>query len=263
MYFALQAELAVEINHDEDYKSRTWRFPSYNFTLSIVWSPFLVKADIFENDEGVSRSEIQLHLNTLNSKWTKDYHIYDYVLISVGQWFLKTAVYWENDKVIGCHYCPRLNLTERGIDYAYHKVLQSVFQFMTKSNHKPLVFYRTWTPDHFEYGEWSTGGICNRTQPYRDGEYSGKDVDHLMYGIELEEFHKATANGTGGGRHLRLLDTYHLNLLRPDGHPGPYRSFHPFDKDKNAKVQNDCLHWCLPGPIDSWNDLLMRMVMKN
>lgn len=257
------AELGVEIYHDEDYKSRTFHFPTHNFTLAVVWSPFLAKADIFENDEGVSRSEIQLHLNTLNTKWTKDYHKYDYVLMSVGQWFLKTAVYWENDQVVGCHYCPRLNLTERGLDYAYHKVLQSVFRFMTRSSHKPIVFYRTWTPDHFEYGEWSTGGICNRTLPYKKGEYEGKDVDHLMHEIELKEFRKVAAERMEDRIRLKLLNTYNLSLLRPDGHPGAYRNFHPFGEDKNTKVQNDCLHWCLPGPIDSWNELLMKMVVKD
>lgn len=254
-----KAEMAVLVYHDEDYKSRTWNFPSHNFNLSVVWSPFLAKADIYENDNGVSKSEIQLHLNTLNTKWTDNYTTYDYVLVSVGQWFLKTAVYWENERVVGCHYCPRLNLTELGLDYAYRRVLQSFFKFVTKSSHKPSVFYRTWTPDHFENGEWSTNGICNRTLPYKEGEYSGKNVDHLMYNIELEEFRKIADNFT----HIKLLDTYHLSLLRPDGHPGPYRNFRPFDKDKNRKVQNDCLHWCLPGPIDAWNELLMKMVVKD
>ncbi|KAK1269058.1 hypothetical protein QJS04_geneDACA008153 [Acorus gramineus] len=46
-----------------------------------------------------------------------------------------------------------------------------------------------------------------------------------------------------------------MSLLRPDGHPGPYREFHP-----SSKVQSDYLHWCLPGPIDAWNDVVMLMV---
>ena len=59
------------------------------------------------------------------------------------------------------------------------------------------------------------------------------------------------------------MDVAPFSLLRPDGHPSPYRQFHPFEKDQNAsKVQNDWLHWRLPGPMDSWNDIIMYMVVN-
>ena len=96
--------------------------------------------------------------------------------------------------------------------------------------------------------------------PFKEGEVDMRDVDIVMRNIELEEIEKAVAVGSGNGVVLKLLDTTRLSVLRPDGHPGPYRQFQPFAKDKNAKVQNDCLHWCLPGPIDSWNDLLMELL---
>ncbi|XP_020576843.1 protein trichome birefringence-like 26 [Phalaenopsis equestris] len=259
-----KVEEAVEVYHDKDFKSRRWHFPSHNFTLSLVWAPFLVKAEIFENDDGQSDSEIQLHLDTLDAKWTDDYHDFDYIVISAGQWFLKTAIYWENRRVVGCHYCPGKNLTELGFDHAYRTSLRKLFDHILQSDHKPLVIYRTWTPDHFENGEWFSGGTCNRTKPYAAGEFAGRDVDHLMRKTELDEFWRAKRKGSADGIRLELLDTYELSLQRPDGHPGPYRTFHPFDREKkNAGVQNDCLHWCLPGPIDAWNDLLMKMVIDD
>ncbi|GAB2241220.1 hypothetical protein Droror1_Dr00017995 [Drosera rotundifolia] len=52
-----------------------------------------------------------------------------------------------------------------------------------------------------------------------------------------------------------------LSLLRLDGHLGPYRWPHPFSKGKKSDKPNDCLHWCLPGPIDSWNDVIMQMAV--
>ncbi|XP_020100492.1 protein trichome birefringence-like 23 isoform X2 [Ananas comosus] len=258
-----KAEEAVEVYHDETYKSRRWHFPSHNFTLSLIWAPFLIKADIFENDDGESKSELELHLDTLELNWTDQYPTFDYIVISGGQWFLKTAIYLENRTVMGCHYCPKRNLTELGLEYSYRKALRLVFDFITSSPHKPVVIYRTWTPDHFENGEWFSGGTCNRTKPYKKGEFKGRDVDHLMRGIELEEFERAVAaHGLENAGRLKILDTYPLSLLRPDGHSGPYRTFHPFDKGENLNVQNDCLHWCLPGPVDTWNDLIMEMVFE-
>ncbi|KAB5569349.1 hypothetical protein DKX38_003142 [Salix brachista] len=257
-----QVEQAVETYHDEEYRSKIWLFPTHNFTLSVIWTPFLIKADIFEDMNGVSSSEIQLHLDELDKKWTGQYRSFDYATIAGGKWFLKTAIYHENNVVTGCHYCPGKNLTELGFDYAYRKALQLVFNFITSSGHNTLAFLRTTTPDHFENGEWFSGGTCNRKVPFKEDEVNMTDVDTIMRNIELEEFAKAAALGPEKRVVLKLLDTTRLSLLRPDGHPGPYRQFQPFAADKKAKVQNDCLHWCLPGPIDSWNDLVMEMIVN-
>ncbi|XP_077251199.1 protein trichome birefringence-like 24 [Tasmannia lanceolata] len=259
-----KVEEAAEVYHDKEYKSKRWHFPSHNFTLSVIWSPFLVKAAISEDINGVSTSEIQLHLDTLDAKWSDQFASFDYVVISGGEWFLKTAIYWENNKAVGCHYCPGKNLTDLGFEYSYRKALQLVLNFITTSDHKGLVLFRTSTPDHFENGEWFSGGTCKRTRPFNEGEISLNDVDRILRRIELEEFNNAiAAGGSETGMNLKLLDTTHLSLLRPDGHPGPYRQFHPFAESNNAKVQNDCLHWCLPGPIDNWNDLIMEIVLND
>ncbi|XP_068666010.1 protein trichome birefringence-like 25 [Aristolochia californica] len=258
-----QVAEVTEVYHDKEYKSKRWYFPSYNFTVSVVWSPFLIKASIFEDINGVSTSDIQLNLDLLDSKWTDQYSNFDYMIISGGKWFLKTAMYREKGKVIGCHNCLGKNLTELGFYTAYRKAIQLVFNFTATSDHKASVLFRTSTPDHFENGEWFSGGTCKRMAPFKEGDISLNDVDTRLRSIELEEFEKAKTSVSGRGVDLRLLDTTGLSLLRPDGHPGPYRQFHPFSKDKNARVQNDCLHWCLPGPIDNWNDLVMELVLND
>jgi hypothetical protein len=255
-------EQAVEVYHDEEYRSKRWRFPAHNFTLSVIWTPFLIKAAIFEDMNGVSSSEVQLYLDELDEQWTDQYKDFDYAVIAGGKWFLKTAIYHENNTVAGCHYCPGKNLTELGFDYAYRKALRLVLNFVTRNDHKAFVFLRTTTPDHFENGEWFSGGYCNRTVPFKEGEIDMRDIDSTMRNIELNEFEEAAAAGSENGVVLKLLDTTRLSELRPDGHPGPYRQFQPFAKDKNAVVQNDCLHWCLPGPIDSWNDLVMELLVN-
>ncbi|XP_004516393.1 protein trichome birefringence-like 25 isoform X1 [Cicer arietinum] len=258
-----QVEPAIEVYHDREYRSKIWKFPSHNFTLSVIWTPFLIKAIIHEDMNGVSSSLVQLHLDTLDNQWTKQFNNFDYVVIGGGKWFLKSAIYRENNTVTGCHFCPGKNLTELGFDYAYRKALQLVFNFFTNSNHNATVLFRTTTPDHFENGEWFSGGYCNRTVPFKEGQIDMVAVDSIMRGIEVEEFEKAnTLLGFENGVKLKLLDTTFLSLLRPDGHPGPYRQFQPFARDENGKVQNDCLHWCLPGPIDSWNDIVMEMLVN-
>lgn len=260
-FLGLQVEKPIDVYHDEEYRSRRWHFPTYNFTISVIWSPFLVKAAIFEDFNGVSTSEVKLHLDELDPKWTGVYQNLDYMIISTGKWFLKSSIYYENDAIVGCHNCDQSrNLTELGFDFAYEKTLHKVMNFISNSHHKGLIFFRTSTPDHFENGEWHNGGTCWRTTPAKEGEVELKLLNGILRGIELKEFGKASKEAKRNGVKLRLLDFTNLLLSRPDGHPGPYRVFQPFAQDENAKVQNDCLHWCLPGPIDSWNDVIMEMV---
>ncbi|GAB2291080.1 protein trichome birefringence-like [Dionaea muscipula] len=189
-------EKTKEIYRDEADKSKTWYFSSHNFTVAVIWTPFLVKADIFEDNNGFSESEIELYLDEVDETWSSRYKNFDYMIISAGKWFLKTAIYYEKDQVQGCHYCTRRNLTELGFEFAYHKALQMTFKFITSTNHKAVVFFRTTSPDHFENGEWFSGGTCNRTLPFKDGDGDGetniKDVDRVSHEIELQEYEKAT-----------------------------------------------------------------------
>ncbi|KAL0371902.1 UNVERIFIED_CONTAM: protein trichome birefringence-like 23 [Sesamum calycinum] len=256
-------EQGVEVYHDENYKLRRWVFPSHNFTLSVIWSPFLAEAAIFEDMNGVSSSEIELQLDILDKNWTEQYKNWDYMIFSSGKWFVKAAIYYENNTILGCHSCPKLNVTELGIEFAYRTVIRNVFKYIIASKHKGMFFYRTSTPDHFENGEWFSGGVCERKVPAKEGEFKLNELNKILRTVELEEFEKASAKASENGVTLKLFDVNPLSLLRPDGHPGPYRFFQPFAKDKNAKVIIDCLHWCLPGPIDSWNDLLMEMIMNS
>ncbi|KAG6480627.1 protein trichome birefringence-like 26 [Zingiber officinale] len=244
-----KVEEAVLVYHDEAFQSKTWHLPSHNITLGLIWAPFLVNST-----EAKSKKDLQIYLDVLDTTWTSQAQNYEYIMLSGGQWFLKETTFWENNTIVGCHYCPDKSLKELGIDYSYRRVLRLALRFLSAADHKPVVIVRTWTPSHFEYGKWYNGGICNRTMPFKEGEYNADPEDAVMRGVELEEFQEGLANGLN----LKLLDTYHLSLMRPDGHPGPYRRYHP---DLTKKPQEDCLHWCLPGPIDTWNELLIAILM--
>ncbi|XP_024996612.1 protein trichome birefringence-like 25 isoform X1 [Cynara cardunculus var. scolymus] len=259
-----QVEQPIEVYHDEEYRSKRWFFDSHKFTLSVIWSPFLTQAKIFEDNDGHASGAVRLHLDEPDSEWANEFGNFDYIHMGAGQWFLKTAIYYENNTIVGCHNCKKENVSELGFVYAYRKALQTALNFIMRSDHTVHALLRTTIPDHFENGEWNTGGYCNRTVPFKEGEIELRYIDTIMRDVELEEMKAVGAmNPSRKGSTLKLFDTTHLSLLRPDGHPGPYRAFHPFDgKDTKSKVQNDCLHWCLPGPIDSWNDLLMNILLR-
>jgi len=79
------------------------------------------------------------------------------------------------------------------------------------------------------------------------------------HSIQLDEFRIANRDkNRNDGLNLRLLDVTQMMLLRPDGHPSRFGH----KREDKVILYNDCVHWCLPGPIDSWNDFLLDM-LKN
>ncbi|XP_051199655.1 protein trichome birefringence-like 24 [Lolium perenne] len=253
------------VYHDETWRSRRWHFPLHNFTLSLVWAPFLAKAEISEDENGISSSENRLHLDVLDANWISQWNGFDYVIISAGQWFLKPAVYLENGAAIGCHNCQDKSQKEIAVEHSFRRSLAKVLEFITTSSHKPVVLYRTWSPSHFEKGEWFSGGTCDRKVPFKPRQTGDRQFDRVMWRIERAEFAKAAADdGPGNPGRLKLLDMFELSLQRPDAHAGPYKTYQPFQTGSTGGVQNDCLHWCLPGgPVEAWNDILMQMLLED
>jgi hypothetical protein len=78
--------------------------------------------------------------------------------------------------------------------------------------------------------------------------------------VQVKEFFSVENNGTNAevrlvNQHLmkaleqstfRVLNVTHMSEFRADAHPST----------TGGKKHGDCMHWCLPGPTDTWNDLL-------
>ncbi|GJN28853.1 hypothetical protein PR202_gb17025 [Eleusine coracana subsp. coracana] len=73
----------------------------------------------------------------------------------------------------------------------------------------------------------------------------------------VEESEKARKKAVAA--RLVLMDMMSVMLLRPDGHPSRYGHW----PEVKVTLYNDCMHWCLPGPIDVWNEMLFQMQLKD
>ncbi|KAI9125366.1 hypothetical protein K1719_003982 [Acacia pycnantha] len=244
----------------EDNKFRKWHFASHNVTISVYWSPFLVKG-VEKSSTGPDHNE--LYLDLVDERWAKDLNQIDLVVLSIGHWFLHPAVYHEGDSVLGCHYCPGLNHTEIGFYEVLRKALRTTLKSIVERRSLDdrddgmKVTVTTFSPAHFE-GEWDKLGACPKTEPLSEKEPEGMDYDTRK--IEVEEVEAARANYNARKFGLEVLDVTKLALMRPDGHPGAYMYPFPFADGVKERVQNDCVHWCLPGPIDTWNEIFLQMI---
>ncbi|XP_065854650.1 protein trichome birefringence-like 19 [Euphorbia lathyris] len=238
---------------------RYWFYSDYKFTLATLWSPFLVKSSDADPNGHSLNSLMNLYLDQADDVWASKIESFDYVIISAGQWFFRPLLYYMNGQIVGCHNCYKDNITDVTKYYGYRMAFRTAFKTLQElKGFKGMTFLRTFSPSHFENGAWNAGGNCVRTRPYTSEEVKFDGYNLEFYLTQIEELKKAEKEGKKKGLNFGLLATTEAMLLRPDGHPNQYgRSL----LHKNVTV-NDCVHWCLPGPIDTWNEFLLYMMKR-
>ncbi|KAK2663108.1 hypothetical protein Ddye_001682 [Dipteronia dyeriana] len=252
-----RVEYPIDASTIADERFMRWKYTSYNFTLATFFTPHLVKSKEADASGPTNTGLYNLYLDESDESWVTQIDDFDYLIISAGQWFYRPMIYYENNQVVGCKYCRLDNVTDLPMYFGYRKAFRTAFKAINSlEKFKGITFLRTFAPSHLENGTWDQGGDCVRTKPFKSNETDLEGVDLELYMTQLEEFKIAEKQGKERGLRFRLLDTTQAMLLRPDGHPGKYG--HP--QNENITVYNDCVHWCLPGPIDTWNDFLLEML---
>ncbi|XAR51569.1 hypothetical protein NMG60_11006233 [Bertholletia excelsa] len=252
------AAYPIDVSYVDDTKFRRWLYKDYNFTMVALWSPFLVKAR--EGDpEGYSfNSMMNLYLDEPDEAWATEIHKVDIVIISAGQWFFRPFMYHENGRIVGCNECNRKDIRDLTRYFGYRMAFRTAFRTLLRlQNFKGLTILRTFSPAHFENGEWNTGGSCKRTRPFAREETKLEDFNMEFYFTQMEELRAAEREGQNRGLSFRVVDTTEAMAMRPDGHPNHYGHW-PSDNITIA----DCVHWCMPGAVDTWNELLLQILRR-
>ncbi|CAN6201968.1 unnamed protein product [Urochloa humidicola] len=243
------------------FQFRRWAFPSHAVTVSVYWAPFLARATGRVDDYHLPYSSV--YLDTLAERWSAEADTMDVAVVSAGHWFLKWAMFYNGSEVLGVHMLPESNHTEIGFATLFREVIRRSVERLAGGNARGgrrTVVLATISPSHFEKA-WDDPTTCARKEPYRDGE---KEVDGEaaeLRRVVKEEASVAVARN-GGVVRIEVLDVTKLATMRPDGHPAAYMHRDPFGPGKPEKMLNDCLHSCLPGPVDTFNEILLQLLMK-
>ncbi|XP_021299087.1 protein ALTERED XYLOGLUCAN 4-like [Herrania umbratica] len=242
---------------DSEDRKRIWYFPDHDFTLMILWTKFLVAGEE-RVVNGSSSGIFDLHLDKIDKEWSRDLPALDYVIISDAHWFFRPIYLHDATGVVGCVYCNTPNVTDYGVGFALKMAFRSALNHINrcKKCKVRVTIARTFSPAHFENGTWNTGGSCNRPNPLSEGEINLSGNEWELRSLQMEEIEKARMEGDKRGKRFGVLDVTRAMLMRPDGHPGEYWG------NKWMRGYNDCVHWCLPGPIDVWNDFLMAVLQR-
>ncbi|KAI3886951.1 hypothetical protein MKX03_007194 [Papaver bracteatum] len=237
----------------------TFYFPSYDFTLMVFWANTLVLA----NERVVNGSKtgvFDLHLDKVDHYWAILLPALDYLIISDAHWFFRNSYLYEGGQLIGCIYCDESNVTQLNVPFAIGKAFRSTLEYIDECEqcNGLVTLLRTFAPSHFENGFWNTGGYCNRTSPYSEEQVNFNGYETELRNSQVKEMERIRniSEKRGNKKRYEIVDITRAMIMRPDGHPGSNWN------NKNAHGHDDCAHWCLPGPIDAWNDLLMAVLQK-
>ncbi|PHT70770.1 Protein trichome birefringence-like 3 [Capsicum annuum] len=127
----------------------------------------------------------------------------------------------------------------------------------TLDSTKTRIFFSTMSPTHQWNKDWgSINGIkCfNKTRPVMKR-------GHWGFGSNKEMMKAVTSVINRMKVHVTVLNITQLSEYRIDAHSSIYGELHGkllTDEQKNDPLHFvDCIHWCLPGVPDIWNQLLL------
>ncbi|GAB4835578.1 Protein trichome birefringence-like 16 [Ancistrocladus abbreviatus] len=219
-----------------------FRFPETNTTILYYWSSTL--CDLEPLNATDPAGDIAMHLDRPSAFLTQFLHRFDVLVLNTGH-------HWNRGKINANRWVmyidgkPNQNRRLAAVGNAKNFTIYSVVRWLNSQlpfHPKLKAFFRTISPRHFFNGEWNTGGSCENTTPLARGSE-----------VLQDESGDPIIAGAVRGTELKLLDVTALSQLRDEGHISRYSI-------KASNGIQDCLHWCLPGVPDSWNEILATQV---
>ncbi|KAK9735505.1 hypothetical protein RND81_04G209600 [Saponaria officinalis] len=216
-----------------------FRFSETNTTILYYWSSCL--CDLVPLDP---KSQVAMHLDRPPSFLVHFLHHFDVLVLNTGH-------HWNRGKVNANRWVMyvdgkpnedrKLAMIGNAKNFTIHSTTKWV-DSQLPSHPKLKAFFRTISPRHFFNGDWDTGGSCENTTPLARGSEvnQNESSDHVI------------ASAVRGTK-VNLLDITALSHLRDEGHISRYSI-------KASSGIQDCLHWCLPGIPDTWNEILAAQV---
>jgi hypothetical protein len=244
-----------------------WIFTSTSTTIIRIWSAWLVHKSN-QSVEFAPKDLDKIFLDIPDEAFMELLPSFDVLVLSSGHWFAKRSAYILNGNVVGGQlwWPPEAGKMQmNNIDSFGVAVETCLTAVAKKPNFNGIAVLRTFSPDHYEGGTWNTNGSCTgKVKPLDDVVRNG--FTDKMYVKQIAGFRKAVRSSGEHGSKLRLMDITEPFYLRVDGHPGPYRSADPNKKTQRGPdgkpPPQDCLHWCMPGPVDTWNEMLFETIRR-
>ncbi|KAH6786176.1 hypothetical protein C2S52_000080 [Perilla frutescens var. hirtella] len=229
----------------------------YNATIAFYWAPFLVESN--SDNLLLHRSKERAIQFKSIEKHGRHWIDADILIFDTFAWWIypELTILWGSFDSPNAIY-KKLKTSIR----QYEVVLNTWSDFMEFhiDGNKTKIFFMSASPFRLGTTLWGTSETCyNRTEPIFDETYWPTAAKRGIMEIVESTIEKLEKNGIK----VEYLNITQLSGYREDAHPSIYkRLWKSAKKDKDPNKYSDCMHWCLPGVPDVWNQILYSYIMK-
>ncbi|CAM8889168.1 unnamed protein product [Rhodiola kirilowii] len=233
----------------------------YNATVEYYWAPFLVESN--SDDPRVHSVKDRIIMPESIEKHGNNWLGVDYLIFNTYIWWMNT----QNMKAL------RGSSFENGsTEYddlprtmVYERVMRTWAKWVDEKidTNQTRVFFSSMSPVHIKSSDWNnpdgircakeTLPITNTTAPLNVG--TDRRLSDLFANVTT------TMNVP-----VNYLNITTLSELRKDAHTSVYttRQGKLLTPEQQADLVTyaDCIHWCVPGLPDTWNELLYTRIIS-
>lgn len=237
-----------------------YKATEYNATIEFYWSPLLVESNSDDpvyhrvDDRTVRVQGIEKHAR----HWTDA----DILVFNTYLWWRRAqmTVMWGSferpDGIYKRVQMPRV----------YEMALKTWSDWLEVhvNRTKTQMFFISMSPTHEKALEWGgdEGQNCySETEPiFKEGYRGEASCPEIMRVVE-----KTLDDLKTRGLNVQMINITQLSDYRKEGHQSIYRKqWEPLKEEQISKPSSyaDCIHWCLPGVPDVWNELLYAHIIN-
>ncbi|AES99651.2 putative PMR5 domain, PC-Esterase, protein trichome birefringence-like 32/46 [Medicago truncatula] len=224
----------------------------YNATIEFYWAPFLLESN--SDNAVVHRISDRIVRKGSINKHGRNWKGVDILVFNTYLWWMTGL---EMKILLGSFDDEVKEIVTISTEDAYRMAMKSMLRWvrLNMNPKKTRVFFTSMSPSHGKSIDWGgePGGSCyNETTLINNSTYWGSDSRKSIMQVIGEVLSKTKVP-------ITFLNITQLSSYRKDAHTSIYKKqWSPLTKEQlsNPVSYADCVHWCLPGLQDNWNELL-------
>ncbi|KAJ8570905.1 hypothetical protein K7X08_037877 [Anisodus acutangulus] len=240
----------------------TFEIKEYNATIDFYWSPLLVESNCDDPVKHRVRDRI-IRIEAIE-KHARHWIDADILIFDSFTWWLEPqmTLQWGSFNSSDAIY-KKVGMKLRRYEMAL-RTWSDWLEFQIDRNRTTL-FFMSLSPSHKNGTDWGMGNDQNcygETEPISRKQYWGSETERNMMEIAEASVHGLKRRGLD----IQYLNITQLSDYRKDAHPSIYkRNWVAPTKEQllNPRKNADCVHWCLPGVPDFWNQILYAYIMDS
>ncbi|XP_054794328.1 protein trichome birefringence-like 33 [Prosopis cineraria] len=226
---------------------------NYNATIEFYWAPFLLESN--SDNAVIHRITDRIVRKGSINKHGRNWKGVDIIVFNTYLWWMTGS---KMKILLGSFDDKVKDIVHMSADEAYRMAMKSMVKWVKQNMdpNKTRVFFTSMSPSHTKSIEWGgrEGGNCyNETRPMEDVMYDwGGEAERSIMRVIGQVFGKSRVG-------ITFLNITRLSGYRKDAHTSIYKKqWNPLTPQQLANPTSyaDCVHWCLPGLQDTWNELL-------